>query len=146
MSCWTAQTIGLCNVVGFLTAKNSDAKIMLVAEMTALSLAMIGFFLGGKLINYNRDNVYPSLGKMFLVLTLLFVLVLVVSSLLGIGGIQHRLIMGLCIVGCMAFFIFDTQLILDGRYGNVRVEDSVYASMKLFADFVLIFSVLIKMC
>jgi len=117
--------------------------MVLVAEITALSLAAIGFLLGGKLINYVRVDAWASLGKIFLVLSFLFTIVLVVSSIIGI---QHRLIMAIYIMIAMAFFIMDTQFILDGRYGNVMVEDYVFASMKLFADFVLIFTLLIKLC
>ena len=45
----------------------------------------------------------------------------------------------------MTFMIFDTQWILDGKYVQITVDDSIYASMKLFADFVLLFGLLVKM-
>jgi len=43
------------------------------------------------------------------------------------------------IMFAVAFMIIDTQLIIHGMYGQVQVDDYVFASMKLFADFVLIF-------
>lgn len=45
----------------------------------------------------------------------------------------------------MIFMIFDTQFILDGKYVQITVDDSIYASMKLFADFVLLFGLLVSM-
>ena len=53
------------------------------------------------------------------------------------------------ILGLMAgicFFLLDTQLILDGRYHQMDKDDYIFGSMKLFADFVLIFGLLLGLC
>ena len=144
ISCWVVQTIGLCQVAGYFAAQTIDARIVLVAEITALSLALIAFFSGGRLINYTVGEGVRSLGTMFLVLSFLLVLVLIVSSVLDLGGFQSRFMMAIWITLAMAFFILDTQFIVDSRYVNVTVDDYVFASMKLFADFVLVFSLIIK--
>jgi FtsH-binding integral membrane protein len=44
------------------------------------------------------------------------------------------------------FFLMDMQFILDGRYNQMDKDDYIFASMKLFADFVLIFGLILKLC
>ena len=56
ITCWLLETFGLCYICGFVAAKCPDARIILVAECTAMTLALIGFACGGKLINYNGEN------------------------------------------------------------------------------------------
>lgn len=46
----------------------------------------------------------------------------------------------------MFFFVIDTQLILDGKYNQMDKDDYVFAAMKIYADFVLIFSLVLKAC
>ena len=47
------------------------------------------------------------------------------------------------IMFAVAFMIIDTQLIIHGKYGQIVYDEYVFASMKLFADFILIFVLLI---
>jgi len=54
--------------------------------------------------------------------------------------------LALCLILAFAFLIFDTHLMMNGSsYGLLMVDDYVFASMKLFADFVLVFTVLLKL-
>jgi len=145
-SCWVVQTISLCQVAGSIAAQCSDARVVVVAEIATLALAIIAFFCGGKLINYSANERLRSLGSMFLVLSFLLVLVLTISSIFGLGGTQSRAAMAVWIILAMAFFILDTQFIIGGYYVEITVDDHVFASMKLFADFILIFSLLAKCC
>lgn len=115
-----------------------------MAECAALSLAIISFFCGGKLINYDASHKLRSLGTMFVVLSFVLVVVLIVGNYLDLGGMQYKGTMVACIMLSIAFLIFDTQLIIDGRYIDITVDDYVFMSMKLFADVVLIFSLILK--
>lgn len=146
ISCWAAQTIGLCQIAGYFAAQSADARMVVVAEIAALSLAIIAFFCGGKLINYTVGHEVRSLGSMFLVLSFLLIIVLIVSSILDLPGMQSRLILAGWIVLAMAFLILDTQLIIGGYYVDITEDDYVFASMKLFADFVLIFQRIFQAC
>lgn len=86
MLCWATQIIGLSQVAGYFATQSKDARIELLSEITALSLAIIAFFFGGKLINYMDNHEVRSLGSMFLVLSFLLILVLIISSILNLGG------------------------------------------------------------
>lgn len=50
--CWIVETIGLTYMVAYVAAKKMDAKIVLVAEITTVALAMIGSLLGGVLLRW----------------------------------------------------------------------------------------------
>ena len=82
---------------------------------------------------------------MFVVLSFVLVVVLIVGNYLDLGGLQYKGTMVACIMLSIAFLIFDTQLIIDGRYIDITVDDYVFMSMKLFADFILIFSLILKL-
>jgi len=56
---------------------------------------------------------------------------------------QYYSVMVFCIMFAVAFMILDTQLIIHGKYGQIGYDEYVFASMKLFADFVLMFVLLI---
>ena len=43
------------------------------------------------------------------------------------------------------FFLIDTQFIIDGRYAPMGPDDYIFASMKLFADFILILTLVMQL-
>jgi len=78
-----------------------------------------------------------------LVLSFLLTFVVIASSQLGIGGMPYYPVMVFFLMFAMAFMILDTQLIIHDKYGQIGYDEYVFASMKLFADFVLMFVLLI---
>ena len=116
---------------------------MLVAEITALSLAIITFLSRGKLLNNTGKK---AAGPNFLILTFLLALVIKVSSILDFDYSQNYYKFVVWILLAMAFLLFDTQFIIDGLYVDITEDDYVFASMKLFADFVLIFQRIFQAC
>lgn len=46
----------------------------------------------------------------------------------------------------MCFFVVDTQFILDGRYNQMDKDDYIFAAMKIYADYCLIFGLMLKAC
>lgn len=139
---WLGETASLCYMSGFIAAKVEDSRIVLLAEIVAMSLALIGMFLGGKLINMVYSRIWQSLSTIFVVLSFLLTIAILATSQLKIAGMQFTSTLIFWTIAAMAFMIFDTQIILDGRYFQITVDDTIFVSMKLFADFVLLFGLL----
>lgn len=100
-------------------------------------------FFGGKLLDMTgKKSTASKLGGTFAVLSLVLCVVMIAASALGIAGMKSKLILSLVLVFMVVFFIIDTNLIISGTYSSMTKEDYIYGSMKLFADFVLIFSLL----
>ena len=147
-ACWTMQTIGLAFCAGFLAAKKDKAKanMVLVAEITTILIAVICTFFGGKLLKMSgADKKMKSMGSTFLILSIVLATVLIASSVLEIGGMGSKLLLALVLMIAMGFFIADTQFIINGKYGQIGKEDYIFASMKLFADFILVFTIIMQL-
>lgn len=78
-------------------------------------------------------------------MSLVAVTIVIACQALGIG-MKSKWFMGFMLVLIMCFFIFDTHLIVIGMYAPMNSDDYIFASMKLFADFVLIFGIMSKLC
>ena len=91
------------------------------------------------------DKSLKKMGSTFLVLSIMLATVLVVATTLGVGGMRNALILGLVLVLMVAFFIADTHLIINGSYGPMNKDDYIFASMKLFADFILILTIVMSL-
>lgn len=137
--------MSLCYISGYMAGKVEDSRIVLLAEVVAMALALIATFLGGKLINYTNARWWQSLSTIFMVLSFLLTVAIIAGQQLEIGGMKYISTLIFWTMVAMTFMIFDTQFILDGKYVQITVDDSMFASMKLFADFVLLFGLLVKM-
>ena len=144
-ACWTLQTIGLTYTMGFAAAKK-DPNVMIAGECGALVLAVVCTALGPKILKTTGgDKALKKMGSGFLVLSIILATVLVVATTLGVGGMGNALILGLVLVLMVAFFMADTHLILNGQYGPMNKDDYIFASMKLFADFILILTIVMQL-
>lgn len=144
--CWLGETASLVYVVGYVAGKCEDSRKVLLLEIVAMTLALIGMTLGGKLINFTNKRWWQSLTTIFLVLAFLLAVAIYASKRLEIYAMKYTPKLIFWIIFAMGFMIFDTTWILDGKYVQITVHDSVFASVKLFADFVLFFGLLYKMC
>lgn len=141
-ACWLLQTVGLTLVAGFIAAKR-DPKTILAAEIATCTVAIVCTFFGGKLLDMTGNkSTAQKLGGTFAVLSLVLCVVMIAASALGIAGMKSKLVLSLILVVMIVFFIIDTNLIVSGTYSSMTKEDYIYGSMKLFADFILIFSLL----
>lgn len=141
-ACWLLQTIGLSLVAGFIAAKK-DPKTILAAEIATIVVTMVCTLFGGKLLDFTgQKGTAKNLGGTFAILSLVLATVMIASSALGIAGMKSKLILSLILVVMILFFIIDTYLIVSGTYTAMTKEDYIYGSMKLFADFILIFGLL----
>jgi len=93
---------------GFIAAKVEDSRIVLLAEIVAMSLALIGMFLGGKLINMVYSRIWQSLSTIFVVLSFLLTIAILATSQLKIAGMQFTSTLIFWTIAAMAFMIFDT--------------------------------------
>lgn len=147
-ACWTMQTIGLAYVVGFLAAKKGGdkANMVLVAEISTIVIAILCTFFGGKLLKLSgADKKMKAMGSTFLILSIVLATVLIASSVLQIGGMGSKLLLSLVLMLAMGFFIADTQFIINGKYIQIDKDDYIFASMKLFADFILVFTLIMQL-
>ena len=87
-----------------------------------------------------------TLGPIFGVMGIIFVSVVIIAQVIDIGGMGYAVKLAFYLSLIYIFFIMDIQLIRDNYYGIFTRHDYVMASMKLFADFVIIFSLLLEMC
>ena len=109
-------------------------------------LAIVCTALGPMILKSSgADKRLKKLGSGFVVLSIMLATVLVVASTLGVGGMGNALILGLVLVLMVAFFMADTHLILNGMYGPMNKDDYIFASMKLFADFILILTIVMQL-
>jgi len=86
-----------------------------------------------------------KMGPTVAVLGLVLATVMITCMALGIAGLANKLILSVAMVFIMCFFMMDIQFIVEGKYGVFTKDDYVLASMKLFADFILIFSILMTL-
>lgn len=105
---WLGETASLCYMSGFIAAKVEDSRIVLLAEIVAMSLALIGMFLGGKLINMVYSRIWQSLSTIFVVLSFLLTIAILATSQLKIAGMQFTSTLIFWTIAAMAFMIFDT--------------------------------------
>ena len=91
-----------------------------------------------------------KIGPTFLLLLLTTCMFIAIASIMNIGS-QSKFKFALALAGCIGFFIIDANLILSGTYTkrgkkqiDINEDDFIYASMKLFMDFILIFLLLVE--
>lgn len=143
------QTIGLSLAAGFVAARKDSGNKVLVVEIATLVVAFICVFLGGKILKVTKtDKITSKLGPTFVVLSIVLATVLIAAQVFDLGGANNVIFMALGLVFAVAFFIFDTKFILTGKYTNspMTPDDYIFASMKLYADFILIFTILMSLC
>lgn len=75
--CWLGETLSLCYISGYMAGKVEDSRIVLLAEVVAMALALIATFLGGKLINYTNARWWQSLSTIFMVLSFLLTVAII---------------------------------------------------------------------
>lgn len=147
-ACWAMQACGLTYVVGFMAArkKAESAEIVLVAEIATIIIALLCTFFGGKLLKLSgADKKMKALGSTFLILSIVLATVLIASSAFGIAGMSNKIILCVVLMLAVAFLIADTQFIINGRYGKIDKDDYIFASMKLFVDFILVFGIIMQL-
>lgn len=103
---------------------------------------------------FAKGNMKQKFTSNFGVLLLTFCMFLVVDSIMRTSG-GSNVKFGLALTTCIGFFILDVNLIMSGSYNykgkgeskeNMMTEDAyVYASMRLFTDFILIFVLLVQL-
>ena len=131
-------------VAGFTAAKK-DANTILAAEIGTMVATLICTLFGGRILA-GKGNFISKLGPIFGIMSLVLVTVLITAQALDIGGMGNAVVLALVLCLVVAFFLIDVQLIVQSQYGTFTKDDYVMASMKLFADFVLIFGILLEMC
>ena len=156
---WGIQTLTTSIAVGaFASLKIADAKddniknSMIAAMITALIIIILIVAAAKWLIGSSKT--IEKIGANFLLLLLVVSMFLVIASVMKIGG-DGKFKFGLALAGCIGFFVLDANLIMNGNYerkpkGNnkkaeIPPDDFIYASMKLFMDFILIFVMLVQM-
>jgi len=144
--CWFLQTAGFTLVAGYLASRKDNTKVVLVAEISTMSIAILCTFFGGALLKMAKSkDVLKSLGTTFLVLSLVLTTVLIASTALGIAGTTSKILLSVFLLFATVFFIVDTQFIVDGRYAPMSKDDYIFGSMKLFADYILIFTIIMQL-
>lgn len=145
--CWLVQTATLCYMMAYRALKTGyDPISMLAWFAVCMILALFGMTLGGWLMKFNHPSSWVNLGSAFLVLGFMLVVTLQTIEYLNLGGMSYKTSLVVWIMVGMFFYIIDIQLILDGRYHQMDKGDYIFASMKLTADFVLFFSLMLKTC
>jgi len=143
--CWFIFTIGMTLVVGCIAARMNATKI-LAAEITTLVATLICTFFGGQILKSTKgDKKMKKMGPTFAILGLVLATVMITCMALGIAGLANKVILSVAMVFIMGFFMMDIQFIVEGKYGVYNKDDYVLASMKLFADFILIFGILMSL-
>lgn len=144
---YVLQTVGLSFVAGYVASRGSSAEKVLVAEIATMLIAVICVFFGGKILkSMKADTMTKKLGPTFLVLSLVLATVLICAKVFELGGAGNVAIMAVCLVLAIAFFMVDTKLIIDGKYSPMTKDDYIFASMKLYADFILVFTIIMDLC
>ena len=141
------QTIGFSFVAGYISSRGSSAEKVLVAEIATMLIAVICVFAGGRILaSMKADKATKKLGPTFLVLSMVLATVLICAKVFNLGGTRNVAVMAVCLVLAVAFFIIDTKLIIDGKYSPMTKDDYIFASMKLYADFILVFTIIMELC
>ena len=124
---------------------------MIAAMITALIIVILIVAASKWLIG--SSNKIQKIGSSFLLLLLSASMFLVVASIMDIGG-GGKIKFAVALALCIGFFVLDANLIMNGNYQKkkkgqnkqeigINKEDYIYASMKLFMDFILIFVLLV---
>jgi FtsH-binding integral membrane protein len=99
---------------------------------------------GGYIQKYIDESDYGTAGcYLFLITLAVLFTVIIAAEFLDIASLSLEINMFFTLAFLMFFFMADTQLILGGRYGKISKDEWIFASMKLFADFILIFGLLL---
>ena len=131
-------------VAGFIASKSEPKKVFAaLAGMMALTIVCTAF--GGKLLDWSKLNGLKKVGTTFLILSLVLTVFLITMKTLGLAGASKTSTLCIVLVVMTLFLILDVQLILNGYYNTGKEADYTFASMKLFADCVLIFGVLVQL-
>jgi len=139
--CWLLFTVGMTLVAGTIAAR-MNAKKILAAEISTMVATLACTLFGGKLLKATGAKKSASkMGPTVVILGLVLCTVIITCMALGIGGLGNSLILSLLMLLVIGFFILDIQFIVDGKYGTFTKDDYVLGSMKMFADFVLIFGI-----
>lgn len=128
---------------------NEDVKtLLLVAMITSLIIVILIVAASGYIF---KGTIKTKIGPTFGILLATGALFVVVSQIMGVGP-TGQVTTGLVLVGIIAFFIIDANMIMNGAYtkgskehAKLSIEDATYASMRLFSDFILIFTLLVQM-
>lgn len=131
-------------IAGFIASMSTAEKVFAaLAGMMALTIVCTAF--GGKLLDWSKANGLKKVGSTFLILSLVLTVFLITMKTLGLAGANNTSFMCIVLVIMTLFLILDVQLILNGYYNTGNEADYTFASMKLFADCVLIFGLLIQL-
>lgn len=139
--------LSMCYICGFVTFKYSANAVLAAFGVTLIMTILLAIF-GGKIVSKlgRRDQIKKALGPTFGILGSVVVLVLIIFFVVknpdGKASFSLLPTIGLF---CLGFFylLFDTFAIVNGKYSNmVSAEDYIYGSSKLFADFVLMLTLL----
>lgn len=71
---------------------------------------------------------------------------MVAAKALNMGGMSNSIVVYFVLCGMILFFLLDIQIIVGGYYCTFSKDDYVMASMKMFADYILIFGLLLDAC
>jgi len=140
--CWLLFTVGMTLVAGTVAAR-MDTKKILAAEISTMVATLACTLFGGKLLKATGANKgVKKMGPTVAILGLVLCTVIITCMALGIGGLGNSILLSLLMLLVIGFFIMDIQFIVDGKYGTFTKDDYVLGSMKMFADFVLIFGII----
>ena len=143
---WLFFTVGMTLIMGNIAARKS-AKIILAAEISAMVSTLFCSYFGGRLLRMTGGAKKARLlGPTVAILSLVLATVVITCMALGIGGLYKPLGLSIVMLFFFGFFILDIYLITKGNYGVYQTDEYVFASMKLFADFILILSISMTLC
>lgn len=138
------QTVSLTYLAGYLAVKKST-DLVLAALIGTFCISIVMAFVAGKLLGKAEKKmakIGKSTGILGMIVVIGLLLMLVVKD--GESGNAVWLILGLFFV--FGYMLLDTFAIINGKYSKiVSKEDYIYGSAKLFADFVLIFSLIMTL-
>lgn len=121
-------------------------KMILIAMITSMIIIILIVVLSGFLFT---GGTFKKIGSTFVFLLITATMFIVVANVMGVG-LTGKNSTVMTLVGVIFFFILDTNLIMRGAYTfkakpkELTYEDAIYASMRLFSDFILIFSLILQ--
>ena len=146
--CWLIYAAGLVLLAGAWAASSENTTTILVVQISTMITCLGIMCLGDRLTP--RSNKHKTcLRSMFptlVVLTLVATATIVTSNYLGIGNMDTTPTLVINMMFVFVFFVMDIRFIVSGRYDAFKTDDSLLGSMKLSADFILIFGVLATLC
>ena len=140
--CWLLFTVGMTLLAGTMACRLNATKILAIEITTMVATLACTFFGGSFVKSAGVEKEAKKMGPTVAVLGLVLCTVIITCMALGIGGLKNRLVLSLFMLLVIGFFIMDIQFIVKGRYNVFDKDDYVLGSMKMFADFILIFSIL----